>query len=157
MQPIVNRADAGAGRVSDQTLAKLRTELDLPPETEAEEVLVAADQRLAILKQDARNRHIQERIQEALRTGKLVSAQRAWAERLAAGNEELFDEWLRVAPVVVVPGESVPPTVGPGDRPGHAIAATARAEFRANPTLAALTTEEAYIADAVRQAQAGRM
>ena len=152
MQPIVNRAADATDAVSDGTLAKLCAELDLPAGTEAEEVLVAAGQRLEGLKQDAFNRHIEQRVQEALRTGRLVAAQRSWAERLVARDEGLFDEWLRVTPVVVTPGVSTGPTTESSDRPHQAVAAKARAQFRAHPELAALTTEEAYVADALRQA-----
>ena len=87
-----------------------------------------------------------------MRAGKLVEAQRAWAEALVASEEDLFDEWLRTAPVIVQPGATVAPS-GPNgtERRQHASAARARAEFRETPVLTSLTTEDAYVADAIRQ------
>ena len=88
-----------------------------------------------------------------MRAGKLVEAQRAWAEALVAREEELFEEWLRTAPVVVSPGASAPPDgVDASQRRRQAVANTARSEFRGNHVLSGLTTEEAYVADAVRAA-----
>jgi hypothetical protein len=88
-----------------------------------------------------------------MRTGKLVEAQRTWAEGLVAREEELFDEWFRTAPVIVQPGASVPPDGSDGfHQRERATAARARAEFRAHPMLSGLTTEEAFVADALSQA-----
>jgi phage I-like protein len=151
MQPIVNRVGAESGDHSDEPLASLRVELDLPIDTGPEEMLVAAGRRLADLRQQARQRHIERRIAEAVRAGKLVEAQRAWAEALVAREEGLFDEWFRTAPVVIQTGASVSPQQSDGHR-RHSTAARARAEFSSNPTLGCLTTEEAYVADALRRA-----
>lgn len=149
MQPIVNRADA-----ADEPLTVLRCELHLPVDAAVEEVLVAAGRRLIELQRDMERRHVEERICEAMRTGKLVEAQRAWAETLVAREEDLFEEWFSTAPVVVKPGISEPPHTTDGvERRHHAAASRARAEFRTNRVLAGLTTEEAYIADAVRTAR----
>ncbi len=149
MAPIVNGENAGDGN-SDAALVALRASLELPPEAEGADVLAAAAARLALLQEEARRRVVADRVAEAQRAGKLVSAQRAWAETLAASDGALFDEWLRTAPVVVVPGALAAP--GPGDageRTRHS-AARARAEFRAHSALAAVTSEEAYVADAIR-------
>jgi len=152
MQPIVNRADSAADS-ADEPLMVLRKELDLPSDADAEEVLVAASRRLIELQRDMERRHVEERVREAMRAGKLVEAQRTWAEALVAREEDLFEEWFRTAPVVVKPGISAPPQTTDGvERRHHAAASRARAEFRTNRLLAGLTTEEAYVADAVRAA-----
>jgi len=155
MQPIVNRADAAddVADSADEPLTVLRKELDLPSDAEADEVLVAASRRLVDLQRDMERRHLEERIREAMRAGKLVEAQRTWAEALVAREEGLFEEWFRTAPVVVKPGLSAPPHATDSvERKHHAATSRARAEFRTNHVLAGLTTEEAYVADAVRSA-----
>ncbi len=162
MQPIVNRrtpldpplVSGEALETADvEPLALLRNELQLPAETEAEELLVAASERLMEMKREASRRHIDERVAAAMRAGKLVEAQREWAEALVACEEELFEEWFRTAPVIVQPGRSAPPTPhDAGERRHHALAAKARAEYRTNRLLAGLTSEEAYVAHAMRAA-----
>jgi phage I-like protein len=154
MQPIVNRVDPPPEDAKDRPLALLRAELDLGPEAGPEEVLLAANERFVELRREAQRRHVEERVREAIQAGKLVEAQRRWAEALVAREEELFDEWLRTTPVVVALGASTPPESGEGPERGQgAIAAKARAEFRAHGILSGLTTEEAYVADALRGAQ----
>ncbi len=154
MQPIVNRAGVTLDDENDGPLSLLRTELDLPVDAAPQEVLLAASQRLVDLERTARQRRVDGRVCEAIRAGKLVEAQRAWAEQLVAREEELFDAWFRTAPVVVQPGTLLPPDGCAGTQGRrHAVAARARSEFAANPLLVGLTTEEAYVADALRQAQ----
>ncbi len=151
MQPIVNRADVSEDATADEPLTVLRNELDLPSDTATEDVLVAASRRLVDLQRDMERRHVEERVCEAMRAGKLVEAQRAWAEALVAREEALFEEWVRTAPVVVKLGMSAPPHTTDGvERKHHAAASRARAEFRTNRVLSGLTTEEAYVADAMR-------
>ena len=154
MTPIVNRADlSDADDLETEPLTVLRNELDLPADAAAEEVLVAASRRLVDLQRDVQRRRVEERIREAMRAGKLVEAQRDWAEALVAREEALFEEWFRTAPVVIKPGMTAPPQSADGiERKHHAAASRARAEFRTNRVLSGLTTEEAYIADAVRSA-----
>ena len=157
MKPIINadRSGRDVDAVDDEPLAVLMAELNLPGETSAQEVLVAAGQRLVTLQRQAKQRHINERIREAMRTGKLVEAQRMWAEALVAREEDLFDQWLQTAPVVVQPGITTAPALGDGlAHRSRNLAARARAEFRANPILAGITSEEAFVADAVREANA---
>lgn len=159
LAPIVNRqagavADgpAATDRLDgDNPLESLRAELDLPVDAGAEHVLLAAGQRIAELEESARMRHVQSRVQAAMREGKLVAAQRAWAEALVAREEGLFDEWLRTAPVIVQAGAIPPPSRG-REQPGREIiAARARAEYRGNRLLAQLTSEEAFVANALRE------
>lgn len=150
MRPIINRVGTQRGEDGAGPLSVLRDELDLPVDAAPEEVLLAASRRLADLEREARQSQVEQRVQEAVRAGKLVEAQRAWAEALVAHEEELFDEWFRTAPVVVQRGALLSPygTNNPQQRE-RATAARARTEFQANPMLARLTSEEAYVADAI--------
>lgn len=150
MEPIVNRATLRSPDEATQPLAVLRAGLDLPVETAPQEVLVAAGRRLVELEEAARRRHVEQRIAQAMRAGKLVEAQRTWAEALVARESDLFDEWFRTAPVIVSAGLTVPPSGVDGLRQREqVIACRARAEFKANPLLSRLTTEEAFISDAL--------
>jgi len=142
-------------RCSDdaEPLAVLRKELELSTDAAADDVLAAAGRKLIDLRRDMDRRQVEERVREAMRAGKLVEAQRTWAEALAAREEELFEEWFRTAPVVVRPGMFAPPCATDGVERRHVAAASrARAEFRTNRILSGLTSEEAYVADAVRAA-----
>ena len=132
-------------------LDSLRSELGLPIETDAEEILVAASHRLSELGSEHKRRHVEERVRDAMRQGKLVEAQRSWAEALVAQEEGLFEEWLATAPVLVRPGLiAAPHATNVAEQRQRTSAARARSEFRSNRFLSALTTEEAYVADAVR-------
>jgi hypothetical protein len=151
MTPIVNREGGGLDGAELEPLDRLRRDLALPCETEADQVLLAASERLLHLQQAQQRQRIEERITEALRAGKLVEAQRDWAEALVAKEEELFDEWFRTAPVIVPTGRTLAPhSADPLERRCRASAAAARAEFRTNRFLAGLTSEEAYVAHATR-------
>ena len=152
MQPIVNRAATELGSSLD-ALSSLSTELKLAPEAAPDEILLTARQRLVELKEDARATHINERIEQALRSGRLVDAQRDWAEELLRQDEALFDRWLSSAPTVVTCGATRPPGVEDPERGQHALRAKARAQFATYPFLADITTEEAFMADALRQAR----
>lgn len=152
MQPIVNRVEL---ELDDHEMVsplnKLRDELKLSSDTTPHEVLIAASERLVNLERETLHRHVNQRVQEAVRAGKLVEAQREWAEALVAREEELFNEWFRTAPVVVVTGASKPPAdVNGVHRHRGKVTTRARSEFRANSLLSALTSEEAYINSALR-------
>ncbi len=164
MAPIVNRCESAisdgtpgapgarqAALAVDAPLAALRDELELPADAGAEEVLLAASERLQAMHRAAQQRHVEQRVSEAMRAGKLVEAQRAWAEAMVAREENLFDEWLHAAPVIVARGATRPPTDDAFSDNGHrSVVARARAEFRNQRLLGTLTSEEAYVADAVR-------
>ncbi len=162
MEPIVNRCSSemsdGTGKPAcqaaiavDAPLAALRDELELAADAGAEEVLLAASERLQAMHRAAQLRHVGQRVSEAMRAGKLVEAQRAWAEAMVAREENLFDEWLHAAPVIVARGATRPPTNDASSDNGHrSVVARARAEFRNQRLLGTLTSEEAYVADAVR-------
>ena len=87
MEPIVNRAGDDITLDYDSPLDHLRAELELAQGCPTEEVLVAASRRLVELEQRATDQHMRERIDVALRSGRLVDAQRAWAERLILRDE----------------------------------------------------------------------
>lgn len=153
MKPIVNRVEVVGDDEGEVPLAVLRSELDLPGDAGPEEILVAASRRIVDLRRDAGRRHVEERLREAMRAGKLVEAQRGWAEALVAREERLFDEWLRTAPVIVQPGSIVPPDGGNAvEGRQKTIASRARAQFRSSDLLSGVTSEEAFVADALRQA-----
>jgi len=157
MLPIVN----GEAPLSDDTsedaaapLVALREELSLGEDASARDVLLAAGRKLEEMRREAGRAHADRRVAIALREGKLIEAQRGWAEALIAHDERLFDEWLRTAPVVIASGA----TRGPADADGfesrkRSVELRARAEFHANPLLGRLTTESAYVAGALRDAQ----
>jgi phage I-like protein len=152
MHPIVNRIETEADDA--KTMALLRTELRLPADADDRQVLLAAGQRLAVMARESQQNHAKVLIEAAARAGKLTPAQRDWAAALIARDERLFAEWLRTAPVIVQPGRTTNP-VGDGpraDRQG-AVTARARAEFHSHPLLSAITTEEAYVKDALRENQ----
>ncbi|MFQ5494201.1 MAG: phage protease [Phycisphaerae bacterium] len=134
---------------TDEAMARLRSELDLDPAAHVKEVLVAAGRRIAELDRDTRRHHAERRVIEAMRAGKLIAAQRSWALELIARDERLFDDWLKTAPVIVLPGATRPPVNGAAHNRRRR-AAQARSEYRANPLLKRLTTEEAYAANAWR-------
>lgn len=154
MQPIVNRVAAELGSSLD-ALSSLSTELNLPSEAAPDDVLLAARQQLVELKEDVRATHVNERIEQALRSGRLTDAQRDWAEELLRRDEELFDKWLSSAPAVVTCGATRPPNAQDPTRGQSALRAKARAQFTTYPFLADLTTEEAFVADALRQTRQG--
>lgn len=167
MTPIVNRDSvdfrwrgsggtegdpAAPSEASDEVeaLVLLRREVGLGEDADVREVLTAAGRRLAELSQRQRARRARDRVLEAVRAGKLVEAQRGWAEELALRDEQLFEQWLATAPVVVVPGRTTPP-VEAGAKYPAAAGERARAEYRSHPLLQKLTDEAAYVAMALRE------
>ena len=142
-------SESGTDDESD-SLVQVRVELNLADDVSGREVLAAAHQRLRDLSEAARTRRSEERIVEAMRAGKLAAGQKSWAEALIAKDEALFEAWFRSAPVVVRPGVIAAPPLSGSERANRAAATRARAEFRSNRSLSGLTSEEAYVADAVR-------
>ena len=152
MQPIVNREALQKSGEEVEPLGRLRLELNLPVEANPEEVLLAASRRLVELRDAEQQRRVEERVCEAMRAGKLVEAQREWAEALVARDGRLFEQWFRTAPVVIRPGLTTGPVANdPIERRHRAASTRARAEFRTHPLLSRLTTLEAYVANAVRE------
>ena len=155
MPALVNRSKTPADGVSDAVVSALRSELGLEGGADVETVLAAAGERLEELQRERDDQRVAQRIREAAEAGKLVDAQRAWAQSLARRDQALFDEWLRTAPVVVNIGATVPPVGEPSKDPAAAVVASrARTEFRANPDLGTLTTEEAFVQDALARRRA---
>lgn len=150
MEPIVNRVDAVDGEENLSALEVLREELNLHEGASPQELLATAGARLCQLRREVRLQHAQQRVRDAIRAGKLVEAQRTWAENLVALEEELFEEWFRTAPVVAAPGKLTPAPQQDQYERHRAVAAHARTEFRANGILAGLTSEDAYVEDACR-------
>lgn len=174
MKPIVNRKDvdpvpagptlqsageqagpAGVGirQNAEQAGEQLRRQLALDAGCGDPELLVAATHRLAALEEESRQRRAEDRVAAAMGAGRLTAAQRGWALKLCLGDEALFDEYVSTAPVVVQPGRLEAPGVAEGPAGEAAIAARARAEYRAHPELAALTSEGAYVAEALRSSE----
>ncbi len=143
--PIVNRD--GQVRV---TIAALCDRLQLAPTSDTETLLVAAAARLEELDRERTHAAAEQKVSDATRSGRIVPAQRDFALKLALKDPEMFDEWIAAAPVVVPLGHTAPPDAGALERPRRALAARAAAEFRTHPELAAITNENAYIADALR-------
>jgi phage I-like protein len=152
MEAIVNRTTVPDDGTQDEaaTMCQLRAELQLADEASPCEVLAAAHQRLRELGEAMRVRRNEERIVEAMRSGKLTAGQRAWAEAMIAKDETLFEVWFKSAPVVVRPGTIAAPPLTDSERTRRGAETRARSEFRANRSLSGLTSEEAYVADAVR-------
>lgn len=170
MRPIVNRQPVqiesrepvthiqieAADRVHPPTAGweRLRRELGALPQQDEEAVLIAASERLANLTRERLESAAAERVAQAARAGKLPASLREWALRLAMRDPACFEEWLTAAPVIVAPGRTTKPEAGGVDRDHAAVAASARAAYRAEPALTNLTSEDAFVADAVRQSKA---
>ena len=131
----------------------LREMLDLPNECSDVELLAAATQRLRVMSQELEDRRIGERLEQAVRSGRLCPANRDWARRLLVCDEALFDEWLSWAAPVVTLGRLTAEPVGSEGQGDRVARSRARSEFRSHPELAAITSEEAYIELALRDAE----
>ncbi len=147
-----------SGRESEtggqDAMEQLRLRLGLPSDSGAEAVLVAASERIETLAGDLARREARERVEAAFRAGKLTGAQQEWAMGMALKDPAGFDEWLACAPVVVSVGRTEPPDGGDrtGGRNRSVVIASARAAYRAEPALAMVTSEEAWIEEALREA-----
>ncbi len=149
MKPIVNGDGPDADR--EAALLVLRQQLGLASDCPDAALLRRASQRLAELESDRLRQAAEARLEPALQSGRLCEAQREWALRLALRDAELFDEWFRTAPVLHTTGRTQPPDRSSAHASSHHVENAARAEFRASPGLAGLTTEDAFVADALRR------
>lgn len=147
MEPIVNRVDG-------DTLETLREQLKLEPDADVHTVLLAASRRMDTFERDNIRRNAQDKVDAAVRCGKVTEAQREFAMRLVLRDAGLFEEWLAASSVQVPLGRTVPPS---GSTTKRRVAVRAAAEFRSNPLLSALTSEEAFIADAHRRNGHGQL
>lgn len=157
MEPIVARQSApasmhGPAGAAGAEFSALRQRLQLDESASDAEVIIAAGRRLRDLETEARLQAASSRIDEAVQKGRVSESQRGWAERLALASEALFDEWLSTCPQIVPLGASKPPVTAAGAE--KSTAARARAEYRSNPLLQSLTSEEAFVTDAKRQSHA---
>ena len=136
-----------------QAVEMLRMRLGLPTDSDVETVLTAAQDRLVSLLQESAEREASAKVAAAFRAGKLTGAQRDWAMSLAMKDPAGFDAWAASAPTVVLLGRTEAPTTNTVRRKGReAIAASARAVFRSEPGLALLTSESAWVCEALREA-----
>ena len=139
-----------------ETLEKLRKQLNLDQDDGARQVLVAAAQRIAELEQRQEHKEAEERVSAAMATGKLTEAQRDWALQLALKDAASFDEWASSAPAVLSLGRITGPDAADDvERGGRIMTAKARSEYRADSLLQSLTSEDAYVALALRESTAG--
>ena len=135
-----------------ETLEKLRKQLDLDQRNGARQVLVAASRRIAELEQREEDKGAEERVSEAMAAGKLTEAQREWALKLALSDAQSFDDWSAAAPMVVSLGRTAAPSAGDSvAQASQLVAARARSEFRCESVLQALTSEDAYVQQAMRE------
>jgi len=163
--------DEQAARAGDEAMERLRLRLGLSAESGLEAVLVAASERIESLTAEAAQREAHKRVEAAFRAGKLAGAQQEWAMGLALKDPAGFDEWLASAPAVVPIGRTEPPEEGAsrdsrtsndsrtsgdsrtgGGRNRAVVIASARAAYRAEPALAMLTSEEAWVDESLREA-----
>lgn len=154
MEAIVNRAKNTESLPLHVGIDRLRTALAMDEECGLCEIVVAAGERLAALARAADELQAERRIEEAVRAGKLSDGMKEWAKALILKDESLFEDWLEHAPSLVAFGATKPPRGANDVLRAAGIESRARAEYRSNATLAALTSEDAYVADAVRTLQA---
>lgn len=134
MAPIVNR----------EVVADSPNVDELRDDTDA---LSAAREEIAELRGALARREAEDRVLVAMSAGKLAESQREWATDFALRLPDEFDAWLASAPVVVPCGRTAAPEIDAAASRER----RARREFRNHPVLASLTSEEAYVADAVRR------
>ena len=146
MAALVNR-DANADRLGAGNHSELCQMLSLSQGSPVEDVLSAAAARIQSLEAKAMRRAAEVLVETAMSAGKLTEAQREWATAMAVDHPDRFEEWLTTAPVVLSMGRSRSPSTVALSAAGTAH--RARAEHRSSPLLQQLTSEEAYVAQAV--------
>ena len=147
MPAIVNSQDAREG------LEVLRGRLGLGSEAAAGQVLVAAAERIAELDRQAAQQQAEALVAGAAKAGKLAPAQHRWAMELATVDPECFRAWETCAPVLMVTGRTQPPAAGGSGGPSRAaVIAKAKAAWQAEPLLARVTDEAAWVALALKDA-----
>lgn len=161
MKPIVNRESTAENadscqveppRIGSAAVERLRARLGMESDQDVDAVLCAAESKLACLLDDCVRREAERQVEAAVRAGKLAAAQHEWAMSLAMKEPQVFAEWLATAPVLVVPGRIAPPRAGSEGHRREAVVASARAAFRSQPELASITSEDAWVRDALREA-----
>lgn len=143
MAAIVNRDPVGQAESEQELLCHV---LSLPREANVEQVLASARGRILELEASAARSQAEQLVRRAMAAGKLTDSQRAWALDLALNQPKRFQEWERTAPTVLPLGRTRPPELTSSDAAG----ARARQEYRGSRLLQSLTSEEAYLAEALR-------
>ena len=143
MSAIVNKA---VGENCQVELQALRSVLGIDEGEELELILAAAGERIRVLEKSAVEKEAAELVACARKEGKLADCQSEWALRLALSDRELFEMWVATAPVVVASGR----TDGPVGKKGSGVEDRARLEYRGSEVLQAVTSEDAYVADCLR-------
>jgi phage I-like protein len=147
MTPIVHSEAHGEKQNAEVVCAALSARLNLPEGTDACAVMAAAEAKLAAWEAHSARRSAEDAVRAAEAAGKLTAAQRDWALALALKDAESFAGWARTAPVVVATGRMPAPAIaGESSR-----AAAARREYRAERALQGITSEEAYVAESLRE------
>ncbi len=154
-ETLVAASASHAVSMVDETLETLRMRLGMVAEADVAEVLVAAEERLTGLMREAEGRRAEERVAQACRAGKLTANLWEWAMTLAMKDPAAFEAWASSAPVVVMLGQTQRPVGGGVGRNRAAVVASARASYRAEPSLMLLTSESAWVAEALREAGLG--
>ncbi len=142
---------AGDAPCHEALLAHLRADLGLEPQADVHAVLIAASERLAGLTRERAEQAAEQRVAAAARAGKVTPGLRPWAMELAMSDPACFDAWVAAAPVIVTTGRTTAP-LERGGRSREAVVASARASYRSEPALASLTSEDAWVAQALREA-----
>ncbi len=151
-EPIVNRIQVTDLNAPTAALSALRAQLGLDDSTDDETILVTAKHCLDRFENESRKQAADQKVQQAILKGQLTEAQRDVAIELALSDAKLFDRWLNTAPIIITRGRTTAPSTATGD-PSNAIAIHARTEYRSNPMLMGLTTEQAYVACAINEFQ----
>jgi len=153
-----NRAIGAGDRVTgdeggaDEAFEVLRLRMGLSGSCGIEDVLVAAERKLAGLEREAAEAEAGRKVAAAAAAGKLTAGQRDWAFQLALKAPASFEAWAATAPPVVALGRTEGPArVACGGRDRAVVIAAARASFQADATLKLLTSEQAWIAEALRE------
>ncbi|NLX12501.1 MAG: hypothetical protein GXY44_02460 [Phycisphaerales bacterium] len=148
----VDQPEVGTAERLRAAVEPLCLRLGLAADSALEVVLARADERLATLAMEKTQREAEEKVVAAMRAGKLLPPQREWAMALAMKDPAAFEEWLKQAPPVVMVGRTERPDESDGNGTRQAVIASARAAWRAEPRMASLTSEEAFVRDALREA-----
>lgn len=150
--PIVNRVEVTNLNAPTDALIALRDQLGLDESADDETILITAKHCIDRFENESKQKAAEQKVQQAILHGQLVEAQRDVAVDLALSDTTLFDRWLATAPIVITRGRTTAPSTSSND-PSNAIATNARAEYRSNPMLMGLTSEQAYVACAVNEFQ----
>ncbi|MBN1344510.1 MAG: hypothetical protein JXQ73_17605 [Phycisphaerae bacterium] len=167
MRPIVNRSEAADRGTDDGNTERiqeersmqtawdqLRQRLGLDQETDEETVLLAASRRLEAIEGELVRGEAEDLVAGAMKAGKLTAAQKEWAIGLILRDRATFETWLSGAPVIVPHGQVSPPEDEGGGPARHgSVAAEAKREYAASDLLRSVTSEEAYVANALREAK----